>query len=356
MAAAAAMEALREIIRTELVKGSQVRCGEVFVDVSWRGVDIASLGVDGDDDPIEHVTQEDIPACNEDNDEEDDELSDDDVEVEDEEVSGDEGDLDTCRVMNNFADDTFENEEVDDDDMSESSDEEPGENDVGQCEQENDVRQVPLFQPTHVVREPRFVEPISACEPHSVVDERVEETVREPLSNVQPTLAVGTEAVVEEMVEETAREDMSTLSGFRLAPLTSGELRQLEAVHVQVPEVPIFHSIPSKAYCDSSLRLGSIEADSTEEFIAKVMIFDSMDELKFFLRDYSVRHHRPYDVVHSSVKLRYTVRCQQGCDWKVWARPVPDDTKKWRITKVKQPHTCSNLCVSQVHSQCTAVI
>ncbi|CAL5005695.1 unnamed protein product [Urochloa decumbens] len=228
----------------ELVKGSQVRCGEVFVDVSRRGVDIASLGVDGDDDPIEHVTQEDIPTCNEDDDEEDDELSDDDVEVKDEEASGDEGDLDTCRVVNNFAGDTFENEEQDDDDMSESSDEELCENDV----------------------------------------ERVEETVREPLSNVEPNPAVGTEAVVEEMVEETPREDMSTLSGFRLQPLTPGELRQLEAVHVQVPEVPIFHSIPSKAYCDSGLCLGSIEADSTEEFITKGMIFDSMDELKFLVK------------------------------------------------------------------------
>ncbi|CAL5046466.1 unnamed protein product [Urochloa decumbens] len=253
------------IFYKELVKGCQVRCGEVFVDVSWRGVDIASLGVDGDDDPIEHVTQDDIAACNEDDDEKDDELSDDDVEVEDEEASGDEGDLDTCRVMNNFADDTFENEEVDDDDMSESSDEEPGENDAGRCEQEID-------QPTHVVREPHFVKPVSVREPHHVVDERVEETVREPLSNVQPTPAAGTEPVVEEMVEETRSEDMPTLSGYRLAPLTPGELRQLEAVHVQVPEVPIFHSIPSKAYCDSGLRLGSIEADSTEEFITKGMI------------------------------------------------------------------------------------
>ncbi|CAL4907720.1 unnamed protein product [Urochloa decumbens] len=213
----------------ELVKGSQGRCGEIFVDVCGRGVDIATLGEDGDDDPIEHVTREDIPACNDDDDEEDDELSDDDVEVEDEEASGDEGDLDTCRVVNNFADDTFENEEVDDDDMSESSEEDPCDNDVGGCEQENDVRDVPLPQPTHVVEEPRFVEPISERQPPPVVQERVEEMVRE---------------------------HMSTLSGFRLAPLTPAELRQLEAVHVQVPEVPIFHSIPSKAYCDSGLRLG----------------------------------------------------------------------------------------------------
>ncbi|CAL4900280.1 unnamed protein product [Urochloa decumbens] len=258
-------------------RGSQVRCGEIFVDVCGRGVDIATLGEDGDDDPIEHVTQEDIPACNDDDDEEDDELSDDDVEVEDEQASGDEGDLDTCRVVNNFADDTFENEEVDDDDdMSESSEEDPCDNDVGGCEQENDVRDVPLPQPTHVVEEPRFVEPISERQPPPVVQERVEEIVREPVPNVQPTPVARTEAVIEERVEEMVREHMSTLSGFRLAPLTPAELRQLEAVHVQVPEVPIFHSIPSKAYYDSGLRLGSIELDSTEELIANGMIFHSI--------------------------------------------------------------------------------
>ena len=70
------------------------------------------------------------------------------------------------------------------------------------------------------------------------------------------------------------------------------------------------------------------------------MIFDSLEDLKFFLRDYSVRHHRPYDVVHSSAKLRYTVRCQQGCPCKVWAYPVVDDRVKWRISNIKQPHTC----------------
>uniref|UniRef100_K4AKD0 MULE transposase domain-containing protein n=1 Tax=Setaria italica TaxID=4555 RepID=K4AKD0_SETIT len=63
--------------------------------------------------------------------------------------------------------------------------------------------------------------------------------------------------------------------------------------------------------------------------------------LKFFLRDYSVRHHRPYDVVHSSAKMKYTVRCQHSCDWKV-------------ITRVIQPHTCETFEVAQEHSQCTA--
>ncbi|CAL5035610.1 unnamed protein product [Urochloa decumbens] len=216
----------------ELVKGSQVRCDEVFVDVCGRGVDIASLGEDGDDDPIEHVTQEDIHACNEDDDGEDDELSDDDAKVEDEEASGDEGDFDICRVANNFDDDTFENEEVDDDDMLESSDEDPYDDGGVGCEQENVVRQVPLAQPTPMIEEVRFVEPISFRQPTPVVEERVEET--------------------------------------------------LEAAHIQVPEVPIFYSIPSKAYCDSGLRLGSIEPDSGEELIAKGMILTALKSSNSF--------------------------------------------------------------------------
>jgi hypothetical protein len=84
------------------------------------------------------------------------------------------------------------------------------------------------------------------------------------------------------------------------------------------------------------------------------MQFDNLEELKFFLRDYSVRHHRPYNVIHSSTKTRYTVAYQQDCAWKMWARPLLDDMNKWRITIFVQPHTCGTPELAQEHSQCTA--
>jgi hypothetical protein len=91
---------------------------------------------------------------------------------------------------------------------------------------------------------------------------------------------------------------------------------------------PFLHSVPRKAYCDSGLRLSEVDPDSGQLFITKGMQFDNLEDLKFFLRDYSVRHHRAYNVIHSSAKTRHTVSCQQNCAWKVWACPLPDDRNK----------------------------
>ncbi|CAL5021779.1 unnamed protein product [Urochloa decumbens] len=312
------------LLYKELLKESQVHCAEIFVDVCGRDVS---------DDLVEHLTQEDLPPCNANDDEIDDELSDDDEEYADEEASGDEGDFDTCAVNNHFDGSTFENEERDDDDMSQGSDEDGGDDDVVGFEQENiPRREVPLPEPSPILVQPvsfrqppahvvyqsveeTVMEPIPTSEAAHVVNERVEERVRQPMASNEATSSQPT-PVDNASVQEPLRAHMSTLSGVRLSPLTPLEQRQLQAVHVEVPQVPLFHSIPRKAYCDSGLRLGSIEPDSGEDLISKGMIFDSLEELKFFMRDYSVRHHRPYDVVHSSAKLRYTVRCQQGCDWK----------------------------------------
>ena len=301
----------------ELVSGSQVGCAEVVVDVDTRSMDVPSQG--GDEYPIEHLTQEAILPDNDSDAPEEDEYSGNDLYHDsDDDESDDEVGYDTCRVNNDFDEGSFENEEVDEDDISQSSEEnEDGEGD-------NDML-FPGNQGTHLGQ-----------------------------TTPQATPFVGPTPMADEMMEEVVREDRSTLFGMRIPQFTSVELRQLKAVHVDVPTVPIFHSVPREGYCDSGLRFASVEPDSGEQLIEKGMIFDSLEELKFFLSDYSVRHHRPYDVVHSSAKLRYTVQCQQGCPWKVWSRPVADDRVKWRITNVKQPHTCGTSEVSQEHSQCTA--
>ena len=83
------------------------------------------------------------------------------------------------------------------------------------------------------------------------------------------------------------------------------------------------------------------------------MKFNSLPELQFFLADYAVRHHRPFYVVHSDKRVRYDVLCKQGCLWGVWARIV-SGTGQWKITNVKQPHTCASSKPKQVHAHCTA--
>ena len=55
-----------------------------------------------------------------------------------------------------------------------------------------------------------------------------------------------------------------------------------------------------------------IDSDSIE--IRRGMKFNSL-ELQFFLADYAVRHHRPFNVVHSDKRVCYDVLCKQGCLW-----------------------------------------
>jgi hypothetical protein len=71
------------------------------------------------------------------------------------------------------------------------------------------------------------------------------------------------------------------------------------------------------------------------------MIFNTMSEMKLFLQDYAMYHHRPYTITHSDRELRYHVICKNGFPsmWRLNARKRQSDGK-WRISKVVQPYTC----------------
>ncbi|KAK1605283.1 hypothetical protein QYE76_028956 [Lolium multiflorum] len=77
--------------------------------------------------------------------------------------------------------------------------------------------------------------------------------------------------------------------------------------------------------------------------IASGIKFSTLLELKHWLKEYSVKHHRPYKVVHSDVKQRYTVKCEEdGCPWVVRARPLkggPD----WHISSCVSTHMCRGM-------------
>ncbi|OEL33603.1 hypothetical protein BAE44_0005379 [Dichanthelium oligosanthes] len=152
-----------------------------------------------------------------------------------------------------------EREEVDDDDVSQGSDED-----------EDEVDQ-PVLQPSQEDRPTRVVHQTTIGQPTPVAQ----------LGHVVQPTPIGQQRLV-----ATER----------------------------VLDVPVFHSAPKKGYCDLGLHLTSLDHDSGEALIQKGMRFDSMEDVKFFLRDYSVCHHRLYDVVHSCLNLRYIMCCQQGCD------------------------------------------
>jgi hypothetical protein len=77
------------------------------------------------------------------------------------------------------------------------------------------------------------------------------------------------------------------------------KLRQLKAVHVEVPSVPNFIdiSMANHAICDTNLALLVDEVLDIEEVeIKKGMVFDMLGHLKYFPIDYAIRFHRPYYV------------------------------------------------------------
>ena len=136
---------------------------------------------------------------------------------------------------------------------------------------------------------------------------------------------------------------------------TAEELRMMKLAHVEVPAVSNDKDLSRihRVICDSYVFESESVIDSDSPEIRKGMKFNSLPELQFFLADYAVRHHRPFNVVHSDKSVRYDVLCKQGCLWGVWARIVRG-TGQWKITKVRQPHTCASSRPKQVHAQCMA--
>ena len=159
----------------------------------------------------------------------------------------------------------------------------------------------------------------------------------------------GVEAQVEQ--ENDAGDGANTIDDDQRFIYTAEELRMLKLAHVEVPAVSNAKDLSriDRAICDSTIFESECVIDSDCPEIRKGMKFNSLPELQFFLADYAVRHHRPFYVVHSDKRVRYDVLCKQGCLWGVWARIV-SGTGQWKITNVKQPHTCASSKPKQVHA------
>ena len=68
--------------------------------------------------------------------------------------------------------------------------------------------------------------------------------------------------------------------------------------------------------------------------------FGTFLQLKMWLYDYSVTHYRPQKAVHSDVKVRYAVACEEdGCPWIVHSRPWKGGPG-WHIVSCVPGHMC----------------
>jgi hypothetical protein len=141
-------------------------------------------------------------------------------------------------------------------------------------------------------------------------------------------------------------------------PYTARELTQLTAANVGYSGVPNYRdvSMTDMAVCDTGLQMCRESMYNHEnEIISKGMLFDTLPELKLFLENYAVHHHRPYTVTHSNKNVLYQVVCKRSgsCRWTVNARKKSNDGR-WKITSVKQPHTCADNRGQEDHPQLTA--
>ncbi|KAK1632655.1 hypothetical protein QYE76_006970 [Lolium multiflorum] len=82
------------------------------------------------------------------------------------------------------------------------------------------------------------------------------------------------------------------------------------------------------------------DVDGRTAMISKGLTFDTFLELKIWLKEFSIKHHRPYIVVHSDLKKRYTLKCvDKRCPWVVRARPFKKGPS-WHITSCVATHMC----------------
>ena len=95
---------------------------------------------------------------------------------------------------------------------------------------------------------------------------------------------------------------------------------QLRSMNVPFSGVPDYRdvSMTDMAVCDTGLQMCKKSLYGHEnEILSKGMTFNTMSDMKLFLQDYVVYHHRPYTITHSDQELRYYEICKNGCIWRL---------------------------------------
>jgi hypothetical protein len=136
---------------------------------------------------------------------------------------------------------------------------------------------------------------------------------------------------------------------------TSTELTHLREAGLPFTGVPNYKdvSMSHMAVCDTGLQMCKESLYNHKNVILrKRMLFNTMSEMKLFLRDYAVYHHRPYTVRHSDKEIKFHIVCKIGflCSWKLNARKRQSDGK-WKVTSVEQLHRCQTNEGKRYHPQ-----
>ena len=139
---------------------------------------------------------------------------------------------------------------------------------------------------------------------------------------------------------------------------TSAELTQLREASLPFTGVPNYRDVnmAHMAICDTGVQMCKESLYNHQNIILrKGMLFNTMSQMKLFLQDYAVYHHRPYTVRHSDREVKFHIVCNAGfpCTWKLNARKRQSDGK-WKVTLVEQPHRCQDNRTKRYHPQLVA--
>jgi hypothetical protein len=139
---------------------------------------------------------------------------------------------------------------------------------------------------------------------------------------------------------------------------TDEELRTLKLKHISLQDY-LNHNYVShigSVICDSSVVDDEANPRVQEEVIKKDQLFESLDVVHLFFQDYTVCHHQPYYVAKSNKDVWFIIRCQiSSCSWGVWLRRTKNEIHQWKVSRVKQPHSCGISEVRHDHPQCTTM-
>ena len=149
---------------------------------------------------------------------------------------------------------------------------------------------------------------------------------------------------------------------------TAKEAEVFKKVFGRDHRIPLFRDLShaDEAVVDggTSIMLGprssSVRDKKAKEYgIREGLTFDTLLEFQIWIAEFAVKHFRPYKVVHSDKKKRFTVKCEDdGCPWIVCARPYKGGPQ-WHISSCVSTHMCSDKNiddpkVKNIHRQLTS--
>jgi hypothetical protein len=134
---------------------------------------------------------------------------------------------------------------------------------------------------------------------------------------------------------------------------TDDELRALKLKLINLQEYLNHKDISDigSTVCDSAIVDDEGNPRVQEEAIKRVNYLSRSTPSSSFLRLHCMS---PSTILCGQVKkdVRYIIRCQiSSCSWGVWLRRMKNEIHNWRMSRVKQPHTCGTSKVWNVHSQ-----